>query len=712
MVVLALVVICGMTTKTTTAFVSPRPRFVAQTRRLMAVQEQQQQQQQREQQSEAERLQQEARRIRLQAEQMDLNLTLEKIKSLESKLNNPAWLEKHPQQQDDLREQLQRLNQKLDTRNASTESNSETETAPLFQPSASSLEDTATDTTASATPATTTTRKISPSSLEPPPRNQPQSNTKANKNVPPMAGFDQDDLDLYIPVAQDINKMTPNATLQERLQLFQTAPELQKHFQEKITRLIMGPLEELQQLEDLKGQYLDSNSSNERRQLKTQIEKLEASLRSSGTLDLPGQNGGGEIEISTTLNDIGGGGGGGGALLGYSDTIRCGPDILPPLTDAKLEERYQMIRALPDILIAIYKQRTGVESGFNFISHQEESANGSNKDDNEDVTKDLKLAIQLDYYSLQLQLLEQARGLDPFTEENRRDFADAFQSLPRPVQQCFAVQLGMEREQAKDCTAEQVLEVILKRDSPFSTMLQVVDKADTIAEPPEYNDIEFVDRSRYLEEFFPAVANMEGVHPKLEDVDLFVTECLSKSKSFMVTSKPERVIGGYYVRGQNQLTDDSESGSKTASERLVQDISRRLQEHPTLKDKLDFFYILDPSPPSDEDMEMGEALTPILMVTTKDAKKLHQSSAPLTKSLVSLSGLASGLFFSVGCCVLNPAINDRLFSGMDAATALGATTPIDIQWLVDLCLPLYGSLLSILLVHEVAHRLVAAQYKV
>jgi hypothetical protein len=378
-----------------------------------------------------------------------------------------------------------------------------------------------------------------------------------------------------------------------------------------------------------------------------------------------------------------------------------------------LEERYQTIKALPDILIAIYKQRTGL---YNVHKDEEE----------EDITRNLRLAIQLDYYDIQLQLLEQARSIQPFTDESRTEFIQAYESLPPPVRRHFASTLGLTSPSKDDVSdevsdndvdyydAQQVLEEVLKRESPLSPILQVVEKGESMADPPEYNDIEFVDRSRFLEEFFPSIGNMEGNHPDQESVDLFVTDCLSKSKAFMVTSKPERVVGGYYIRGQNQLNDSINDTNKngnggTASERLVQEVSQRLQNHPTLANKLDFFYILDPSPPTDEEMELGEDLSPIFVVTTKDPSKMYSASSPLTKSLVSLSGLASTLFLSIGACVLNPSINDRLFDSLDAATETGT---LDIQWFLELCLPLYFSILGILTVHEVGHRIVAAIYKV
>ena len=178
----------------------------------------------------------------------------------------------------------------------------------------------------------------------------------------------------------------------------------------------------------------------------------------------------------------------------------------------------------------------------------------------------------------------------------------------------------------------------------------------------------------------------------------------------MVTNKPERVIGGYYIRGKNLLSDDNGDAEaiKSAADKLVEDVTSRLQSNvdgDNLNDRLDFFYILDPATPTDEEIEMGMESSPLFVITGKSEKDLYQLSKPLTKSLVTLGGLGSAFVFSVGSCVLNNRIGDALESG-------AASGSIDISWFFNLCLPLYGSLGAVILAHEVAHRLVASYYKV
>lgn len=307
------------------------------------------------------------------------------------------------------------------------------------------------------------------------------------------------------------------------------------------------------------------------------------------------------------------------------------------------------MRVLPDILIAIYMESAGVAYDPHLLQEQtaflsttttptptpmSAETDGSCKG----IEKDLKLAIQLDYYDSLLQRLERARNLDPFIETHRQDFVRDFQALPKTVQQHFATSLGVDAEQAEHCHDLQVLEAILQQDRSLSPSLQeAVEAADEIANSPEYNDIEFVDRSRFLEEFFPSFAHLENVHPSQADVDLFIRDCLSKSKAFIVTSRPERVVGGYYIRGRNSwVSAADEAGGKSVSQRMVERVTRQLKNHPTLDKKLDYFY-------------MGIDVNPLIVVTAKKPEMLYQSSAVLTKSLVTFSGLMSSFGFSLGC---------------------------------------------------------------
>ena len=716
--------------------------------------------------SEVRRLLLDAERLRLEAEKMDANLTLQKIAGLEEKLSNDAWLKKQEGQTvKDLYEELRRLEQKV--------------ADPAAGGGGGSSSAAATD---GGKPAKTTIideeslrKKIAAEAVseEESPRsesgradtkhgNNGSSNKPKNPNLPPINGFDEKDLKLYVPIAEDVTKMAPNATLDERIGLFRDAPELQAHFREKIQSLLLGPLEEMQELETLKEQYFDSSSSKEKESLLKQIKRIEANMEEN------------DVGVSVGGGDASGAPG----SVGYSSNVLISPDKLPPLTEGELEERYNAIRALPDILVAVYLQRNGLydlpvafstinlEVGnggigvkMNTVNNSKTVEDGDSEEETSAGTKDsqaqttadesekeaeapvdlyenLELAIQLDYYDLQLQLLNQAMAIRPMDAETRKDYTMAFRSLPSKVRVRYVSEsLGIDTLEKsvlasdEEQDVESVVEAILKPldEEMSSPLLQLSGAAGSFMDlggsnkkaeepevvPPEYNDVEFIDRSRFLTEFIGSVEGLEEKRPSPEEVDLFVTDCLVGNKDFMMTSKPERVMGGYYVRGTNQMVFD-EKTSTTANDRLTREVSKRLQNHPTLKDKIEFYYILDPSPPSDEDMELEVNLNPLFLITGKDPKTLYNLSSPVTKTAVTVSGLLTTFLFSIGSCVLNPKISAGIEKALDSASssAAGTTVYIDVNWFFELCLPLYFSFLGILFAHELGHRIVASYYKV
>jgi hypothetical protein len=336
---------------------------------------------------EAMRWKKEAELMRLQAEKMDLSLTLQKIEALEAKLQNKAWLEKNPDKEAELQEQLQRLNDRLllktkqeSTTTTTTRNNNESASSSNLQAA----------TTKKETMMTTTESSFSERKTEPKKRTNSLEPKSKQPKIPqvPLAGFDDSDLELYIPVANDIIQLMPNnATLEEKLEAFRTAPELQEHFQAKIQKMLVGPLEEMQLLETLKQDYLGSTSSKEREQLKREIDRMEASIEDDGPIM-------------------------------YSDGFYC--KDLKPLSEEEMALRMEAVGALPDILIAIYKQRNSLGE-----------------------SEDLRLAIQFDYYDLQLQLLEQVRFVDPLTDDLREEYSMGYNSLPPPVQDRFAKNIGL-----------------------------------------------------------------------------------------------------------------------------------------------------------------------------------------------------------------------------------------------------------------------------
>lgn len=209
--------------------------------------------------------------------------------------------------------------------------------------------------------------------------------------------------------------------------------------------------------------------------------------------------------------------------------------------------------------------------------------------------------------------------------------------------------------------------------------------------------------SRYVEELLPSFARMEIIRPSSEDMDTLVNEIFDK-KEFMVTSKPERVLGGYYIRGQNLLSTPDDA----KNDELVSRVQEKLAKS-SLKDNIEMFWINDPSPPTDEEYELELTDRPLFAVMGKNREEFYDIATTRTKSLVSLSALFSLFLFAFATCDMQPALQDKL-----EAISAGTLAPesLDIDRIVNNAFLVGSSLLSIQLVHETCHRIVAWKDKV
>jgi flagellar biosynthesis component FlhA len=196
----------------------------------------------------------EAERIRLEAEKMDVSLTLNKIESIERKLGKKVWLEKNPAEQADLETKLEALQRKLAGDN--TVIMPPKKDIPSSVPVETALRVTGTEARKSSSGAVSTSALSEVRSAE-----KVKHGKSSDPSDNPLSGFDEEDLALYLPAAEEIEARMTNATLSEKLETFQTAPELQEHMKAKIQTMLVQPMEDMQRLEDMKQKYLYSSSS-------------------------------------------------------------------------------------------------------------------------------------------------------------------------------------------------------------------------------------------------------------------------------------------------------------------------------------------------------------------------------------------------------------------------------------------------------------------
>jgi hypothetical protein len=219
---------------------------------------------------EAATLRAQAERMRLEAEQMDMTLTLKKISALETKLNDSAWLEKHPSEKDGLLKQLNDLQNKLEGKPPIVERDSlvSKETA---NPQPSPPDD-------GAKRISELVSQISQSNVVGRRRQVVLSSEELERRRLkrfPISGFDQEDLDLYLPVALEIEATMTNATVDEQLIALRETPHLKDFFQSKIQALLVKPMEDMVALDNLKNKYLQTRSKREKESIKREMERLE-----------------------------------------------------------------------------------------------------------------------------------------------------------------------------------------------------------------------------------------------------------------------------------------------------------------------------------------------------------------------------------------------------------------------------------------------------
>jgi hypothetical protein len=334
----------------------------------------------------------------------------------------------------------------------------------------------------------------------------------------------------------------------------------------------------------------------------------------------------------------------------------------------------------------------------------------------------------LDHYEPQLQLLEQVKEIASITEGVKSQVIQALESLPPMVRDHLATMVGLD----KKCYTLNDLVVRLTRKeddeddidwsvdwnpwnqivaatTPTSSKTTSLTGVDwTALDVPLDDDIEVVDRSRFVYDFYPAIARMNYGSSQIskDTAEKFALSVLDR-KSFMVTNKVERVAGGYYVRGRNLIEGD------TSGVKLMAKVEKSLRVMKSMfgsNEEFEYFYIRDPAPLTDEEIELEYRNDPLFVITGKNPARFYNFASPFTKAFVSTLALVSMVLFSTGALGLN-----QFFLGQfEAAIGLAAIEykEIHVSLLTWNIAQLVVPLLALQLAHEIGHRFVAWRDKV
>ena len=199
------------------------------------------------------------------------------------------------------------------------------------------------------------------------------------------------------------------------------------------------------------------------------------------------------------------------------------------------------------------------------------------------------------------------------------------------------------------------------------------------------------DKENMVEALFPQSTRKEGEEVSAELIKSCISDVLSKDNIWMVTGPPEKVPGGFIIRGNSNY----ESGKE-----LIEAIDKNMEKS-RLKEQISIFYVFDPTPVTKEQVEGGEERSPVLFVT---GSNIARDPAPIQRSLI--SAVAFGTIWYNA--LLPFLLNDKIMKLADEQLALAdASMSANLDFLNDMSFPLFAATVAIQLSHELAHFVVA-----
>ena len=345
----------------------------------------------------------------------------------------------------------------------------------------------------------------------------------------------------------------------------------------------------------------------------------------------------------------------------------------PPISEKELQERMDSFQRSPPVLQQMTAQAAGFE---NNVTDVEGIVKQMYKDEQEmKRKKDLAKRGELDIV---------------LSQESKESAIEGFEKLPEPIQDMIAKSVQLENGR----NATLVIQTLEAQNRLFEGEDGglggfEIDTSDVLDYFQE--DQQFTETSRYVMSLLPEATRKVADTPTDEDIDTFFQTCCGR-KTFNAVSKPERIPGGVLIRGDNMM--------KTADE-LIQTMEEKLANQPTIQDKLQIFFIRDPTPIPENAVETDDFESPLLIVTGKD---VSPTTNGLVKPLVSTLGLVSLGAFALGAYSYNSNIVDQLSQNVNNGNT-------DITWLTDLATQIFFSIAATQLAHEIAHQFVAFKDK-
>lgn len=291
--------------------------------------------------------------------------------------------------------------------------------------------------------------------------------------------------------------------------------------------------------------------------------------------------------------------------------------------------------------------------------------------------------------------------------EKQQEAISYFDKLPQPIREMMAKTAGIPTNSNSTAIITKLVEEGRLYESEESEgQFNIITKATDIAENADiFVDMEFAEINSYIQTLLPGVTRKEPV--PMEYMDAFYKEVLGKDTFQPSERNPRPVPGGYLIRGTSMVNksskgkdnDNKNNQREDEGDILMDVIDAKIMSSSSLANKIRAYYILDPTPPSGEEILNDEDEYPVLLVTNYD---VSPTTDAWVKPAVTFLGLTSIAIFALGAFAFNSDIIDKL--------SASANNPDDnLDWLYNLSLPLATSLLATQIFHELGHIIVAAR---
>lgn len=225
----------------------------------------------------------------------------------------------------------------------------------------------------------------------------------------------------------------------------------------------------------------------------------------------------------------------------------------------------------------------------------------------------------------------------------------------------------------------------------FSRLFSPDDALNGTAAGKKGGDLSFM-----IESLYPKSTRKEDETPDKRLVDAFLNDVVASTNSFIPSSQPMPVPGGYIVRGTNKCSSGGE---------LIDKLDKRVATDARLREKITFFLLKDPFPDPEDGLVDPFNWPQVLFIA---GPNVARDPEVILRTIITALGIATTWYGSIYPFLSNSNLLDKANEAMDLSDA---GMPVDMSWLSDMSIPLFLTFIALQLVHEVAHLAVANSKK-